>query len=372
MGLIEIDKPPSGGNVEVLEIDSAARKIVVRPERRAGGSPHRGWFHFKLHGLEPGALHALHVIEHCWAGVYVWKDGALDWQHFLDFQKTGEEAYAFSFVPRSAHAEVAMMQPYGAAELERLLDFAARSSGVRVSAFWRSESGREGRRIHLPPSGAAARSIWVTARMHAFESVASWVAEGFVRWALSEDRSAMALRETSDIHVLPMVDIDAVAEGDSGKHRPPIDFARDAGKHPHWNAMKSLCADFDRHPPDVYLDLHGPGGRETDVYLYAPTKGDGRRPHDRNLERFRGLLVPHVPKVMRYDQRVFHVPNGVDDMGQHYRGAAYQYLMDTYGDRVQLAVMIETPWSVPGRGREAFIECGAAYGRALHDLLAGD
>jgi murein tripeptide amidase MpaA len=126
-----------------------------------------------------------------------------------------------------------MMPPYRTQHLERLLDDIADHSAVSVRNLWTSESGESGKLVTLSETTDPRFHVWITARTHAFESVSSWVAEGMIRWTVSRDPDAEWLRENVSLNVVPIVDVDSVKIGGSGKHREPICHARDFRKKPH-------------------------------------------------------------------------------------------------------------------------------------------
>lgn len=178
--------------------------------------------------------------------------------------------FSFFFKPAQETLYVAMMPPYFLNQLDRLVASTSSTAGLSIVDFWKSEEGRSGKLFEIGRRDAGVR-VWATARMHAFETVSSWVAEGLIRWALSDDPDARWLVQNAALSMAPMVDVDAVQDGGSGKHRAPICFARDACEQPHWNAIKALVRAWDQQgAPDVFLDLHGPGGEISEIYFYAP------------------------------------------------------------------------------------------------------
>src|SRR5690606_14630622 len=114
--------------------------------------------------------------------------------------------------------------------------------------------------------GSAKRKhgIWLQARAHAFESGASWVLHELAMWLMSGDERARVLRETASIYIVPIVDVDGVVEGRTGKNQAPYDHNRGWKEVPnHWpetRATQSILADLAKqNKVDMYIDFHGPG-----------------------------------------------------------------------------------------------------------------
>ena len=354
----------------MVAFDEANSTLVLRPEKK-GGSPHRAWFFVRLCNLTPGHPYTIKIVENCWAGVYSYcyaTDGV--WNHFAEYKKDNATDYSFFFRPTADTLYMAMMPPYFQAHLDRLIAQTTALNKLSVKDFWTSEEGRSGKLFEIGNPKATCR-VWITARMHAFEAVSSWAAEGLIRWALSADSDAQWLATNARLYVVPMVDVDSVHNGSSGKHRTPICFARDARTNPHWNAIKALLHEWERQgPPDFFLDLHGPGGEVTAAYFYAPQTSLTTPAYERDLATFTHLLSSTLPTAMRYEEWVYRCPLGPDDQGQDIVGTSYFYLHQRYfgKSKLRIALGLETPWS-PDYTTDVFSECGASYGKAISRFL---
>ena len=86
-----------------------------------------------------------------------------------------------------------------------------------------SEKGRE-QQAYLFGNLNAKKTILLTARHHACESVANYVLEGLLDGLLREKYS---VTEDCKVLVVPFMDIDGVEDGDQGKSRFPHDHNRD-------------------------------------------------------------------------------------------------------------------------------------------------
>ncbi len=372
-GLV-LERIMPGGNGELVAFDEASSTVTIRPERK-GGSPHRGWFFFGLRNLIPGRHYTLKIVENVWAGVYSYsysQEGG--WEHFTRYTKDSETDFSLFITPTAPVLYVAMMPPYLQSHLDRLIAQTSGRDTLAVKDLWVSEEGRPGKVFEIGnPSGLF--RIWITARMHAFEAVSSWVADGLIRWALSADPDAQWLLKNARLCVVPMVDVDSVHHGGSGKHRAPICFARDAREQPHWNAIKALLSAWKQEgAPDLFLDLHGPSGNWNDLYFYAPQPSLTTPAYERDLVGFCELLAGFLPPAMSYKKWSYRCPVGPDDQGQDMAGLSYFYLHRHYfgKSRLRLALGAETPWSDPGYTLDVFAACGAGYGSTLSRFLRLD
>src|SRR5437764_1946782 len=113
-------------------------------------------------------------------------------------------------------------------------------------------------------------------RQHAWEAGSSWVADGAIRFLLSDSADAARLRDQIVFQIFPMADPDGVATGGVRFNKNGYDFNRnwdtlDPVKMPeiaaqHDAIMKWLDAG---HRIDLFLSLHN---TETGEYLEAPAE----------------------------------------------------------------------------------------------------
>jgi hypothetical protein len=109
--------------------------------------------------------------------------------------------------------------------------------------------------------------LWLMARQHAFESHSSWYAEGLARWLNSDHVSAQQLRAHAIVYVTPIMDVDNVFNGGSGKeqldeHGERADFNRSWGHNSPWAAIRGaqrlLLEAKATHDVAAFVDLHSP------------------------------------------------------------------------------------------------------------------
>jgi Zinc carboxypeptidase len=118
------------------------------------------------------------------------------------------------------------------------------------------------------------RVVWLMFRQHAWETGSSWAAEGAIRFLLSTDRRAGAIRDRVIFKIFPMADPDGVAEGAVRYNRNGYDLNRnwdtiDPQTMPEIAAQHKAILDWvdAGHGLDLFLSLHN---TETGEYLEAP------------------------------------------------------------------------------------------------------
>ena len=366
MPRIAVSTDIPGGNAEVVAIDQRGGDVAVRPELRMG-SPYRGWFAFHLDGLTPDRLYTIRVLDDEWAGAYHFSVDGVTWRQFGKVERVGTRHIVVRQVFNAESVVVAMMPPWRLEHLRRLVADVSDHPAVTVTAPWTSEEGRPGTMVTVSEGAETADRprIWIIARTHAFEAVASWVAEGLLRWFLSDEDEARRLRSRATLSLSPMLDVDAVEVGSSGKHRPPVDFNRGWCDEPHWAAQKAVVEAIEQAGrADAFIDLHGPGGNRTWTYLYAEHEEHAPPGYGRDMARFIELLKESTAGSPVPFEGVTELSPGPEN--EEHWTLAYRYALRRWQPRI--GAVLETTWSAPGAGIESFLATGRGLGRALAAL----
>ena len=79
--------------------------------------------------------------------------------------------------------------------------------------------------IRSQPAGTLP-AIWAVARQHPGEPGGSYMMEGFLRWAVSSDPEAVALRDRTEIHAIPFLNPDGVLAGNQRVNLAGLDLNR--------------------------------------------------------------------------------------------------------------------------------------------------
>lgn len=214
-------------------------------------------------------------------------------------------------------------------------------------------------------------SVWVQARQHAWESGGSWVGEGFVRWAASDDPLAVQLRQHAEIFFVPIMDVDNVDRGAGGKDATPRDHNRDWADRPFYPevlaAQTEIRRQIDAGRLRVYMDLHNPAPSDHVPFYFGPLDYDQlpqpvRLRYDRFLELstefIRGPLAIHPS--YRF---ATYVPTAEEQS---------RVSRNWVGDRMDqrgISLTLETSWNTPASTVEGYREVGRGLAKTISHYL---
>lgn len=289
MPIPTIDTSFEGGNIQVYFIDPANWTVYTRPELK-GSSPYRAWFYFKMSNLS--SAQATHIVV----------SGA-SWLTKPCFSYDNENWEVFSTAAGSTFSEtftndpvwVAHSIPYLTRHKQRLIDD-LRGPYVQTSLLATSEGQRPVEMLAITDYSVDTPKygIWLIARQHAWEAQGSWVADELARWLVSDDPQAASLCRKAVVHVVPIMDIDNVVLGGSGKDQQPIDFNRDWRDNPYWNAVSAAVGTIEQFAAsnsyDFFVDSHSYGSHGSPPFLGVQPKSMVSSAYWERFERFRGIL----------------------------------------------------------------------------------
>ena len=220
--------------------------------------------------------------------------------------KAKTDSFAWTFAPDQDEVWFYECHPYLRADWDA---FVARHEPVRGSRFvtetlCRSRRGADVPRARFGCIGREPRyRIFLCARHHCSESMASWVLEGVAEAFLADDALGTWLRENVELMMVPMTDYDGVQAGDQGKNRAPHDHNRDYTQflYPETRAIAEWIAGHAGGKLDVFMDVHCPWIRgKYNEWLYTPWKNPKYVPSAANETRFSKLLEKLQCGSMRY------------------------------------------------------------------------
>jgi hypothetical protein len=262
---LEIDTQFPGGNIIVDRIEGD--RVILRPDLRDT----QGWWfywNFRVRNAA-GRTFTFQFPDKNPIGVRgpaVSTDGGCTWS-WLGADRVKGSSFAYTFDKHANETRFAFAVPYQETHLERFLAAHQDNPHLAVRELCRSRGGRSVRRIHVGVlDGEPKHRIFLTARHHACESLASYVLEGFLAAALGDTELGRWFQENVEVLAVPMVDKDGVEEGDQGKNRKPYDHNRDYGGesiYPSVAAIRELVPEWSRGRLHVSVDLHCPWIRGT-------------------------------------------------------------------------------------------------------------
>lgn len=190
--------------------------------------------------------------------------------------------------------------------------------------------------------------IWLSARHHACEMMASYVLEGILDAVLSDTELGAWLRGNVEFMVVPFVDKDGVEDGDQGKSRIPHDHNRDYNatclysetqaiktKVPFWGGGKLIAA----------LDIHCPYIRGTyNEWLYQVYTENAANARAQALF---GRLLEHVQRGGMNYQQANDLPfnQSWNTSANYSAGISFKYWLLTAVPDIRLCTTYEVPFA---------------------------
>jgi hypothetical protein len=379
--------PGGSGDVLAIEKKGDLTRVEITPSLQI----ERGWpcwWYVRIDGATPGQKIELTVrgndrpfrgtqkLSANWSTpqrAAISFDG-VTWRHTDTATMTPQTA-TYTIVADQSSFWVAWGPPFVSSSADALLrgieaGLTERNEPVKRFELARS---RENRPVHAIRFGnpQATDSIWVQARQHAWESGSSWVGDGFIRWASSDDPLAVQLRSSTDIFFVPIMDVDNVERGAGGKDSAPRDHNRDWADRPIYPevlaAQTAIKQQIDAGRLRVYIDLHNPGPGDREPFYFGPLDYNElpsglRKKYDRFLEfstqYIRGPLAIHP----RY-RFATYVPTAEEQS---------RVSRNWVGDRIGqqgISLTLETAWNTPASTIDGYREVGRGLATTVAKFL---
>jgi hypothetical protein len=161
---------------------------------------------------------------------------------------------------------IARQPPYTTQHLTKLLDSLRPHAHFAEAVVGKTVAGRPMILFTVTNPKVAdsqKKVIWLMARQHAWESGTSWVAEGALRFLLSNDLEAVRIRDAFIFKIFPMADPDGVVRGGVRFNAHGYDLNRnwdavEARLMPEIHAQRQAILDWvdGGHRLDLFLTLH--------------------------------------------------------------------------------------------------------------------
>ena len=254
-----------------------------------------------------------------------------DWT-FVPAQVAGTVATVTGVVP-PRESWIGLSPPYG---LARHQQFAGQLAGLGYEQQRIGETG-QGRPVETYSIGNGPAVLLVIARVHPYETAASWCAEGLLEWLAADGSPQARLRQQYRIVTLPMPNPDGVILGMCKRtSEQGVDLSHEAMTG-HDATTAVFVGLLDATRPAALLDIHG--------WMHADEDG---------LDQFDAALGERFTAAAD-SEPVFRDNRWKHNLERVRAGSPRQYCRERYGT-VPLAVSYR--W--PGRDVAAMREIGAA------------
>lgn len=296
---MRIDTDFHGGSIEVL---SATKPSDVRLALRADThADFTQWFCFRVTGAK--GVPCTFVIENAGDATFpdafegyraVRSEKLDDEEGWLRVATTYDEsALTISDTPTADEVFYAYFAPYPDTRLETLIETAAASPRVRVEILGDTVEGRDLPMLVFGDEDDETRAkVWITARQHPGETMASWFAEGLVERLLGDDEDDVVLRDLrarANVYVVPNMCPDGAARGHLRSNAAGANLNRcwqepDEDESPEVLLVRTRMEEIG---VDVFLDIHGD---ERTPYCFA-CGCEGNPSYDDRIDALEDLFM---------------------------------------------------------------------------------
>lgn len=379
---ISVSTDFEGGNAEVVSLDQGTRTLRIMPKLHEG----RGWpcwWYLKLYGLPVGQDFTLEVQaqtqpfresqvlaaawcqpRHAWLST----DGET-WSPSDAGTLSADKVMIYKLKPTTSKLYLAWGPPFVPSDAEKLLtEIAAKLPESKRFELAKTRDGRPVNGIRIDDENAA-HQVWIGSRQHAWEAGGSQVGRGFIRWYASDE--AKALRETTCLHYIPIMDVDNATIGAGGKEAVPRDHNRDWADdpiYPEVAAAQHMIRDIHaKQGLDVFIDLHNPGANDP-VFFFGPFAFERMSGiQQRNYQRWINLAATHIttPRPVEPKYRFANYVTTDEERGRMSSGWVRNHTSD-----ITISVTLETGWNSPLMSVEGYSNIGTGLGHALAAYLA--
>lgn len=276
-GLFAIDARHDGGDLDKCKFKADDRvELTFRPEDRKVFDAF-AWFSFRVTAKETADLHIKLRFPKAYARYWpkVSKDGQ-------DWQRVAEEAVTVSENGKNMHLTVRVDESGTWVSAQELLTQAfydewlgelAAHKEMQTTVIGQSV---EGRPIHLAKSENKPEVVLLLGRQHPAEVPGALAMRQFINVVLGDSGLAREFRERFTLLIIPMINPDGVANGNSRHNAGRIDLNRDWGPftQPETQSVAKLMAGIDElgMQPRLMLDFHAT--KMTDTTLFYTQRAE--------------------------------------------------------------------------------------------------
>ncbi len=287
---IQVFSDFENGNVELLSANTTFNYIVFRPSLEDSTNTTRCWFYFGITDFDTSqvlTLQNFYSIEVAAPNNPVYSYDQKHWFRLsTDTIVNHKKIYKNKFTADTVF--FAAGYPYTYSHILQLVDSLSENPLIDTFTLTYSENGHRVPMFTIADKNFSQKNmIWIIGRQHAFETTLNYALEGMIDFFLSDDKVAEKLRRNTIIYIVPMMDVDNVIKGASGRMQQPIDFNRDWTQNPHWNAVcavkDSIKKSAKKYSYKIFLDVHStyPGANKPIFGLFNS--------YDKNRKEFKNL-----------------------------------------------------------------------------------
>ncbi|MCQ2253110.1 MAG: hypothetical protein MJZ61_06655 [Bacteroidales bacterium] len=225
------------------------------------------WFNFGVSGYRMDT--ALTIVETAEKYVHRTNFPAISYNNH-DFSRIRaqriEDGVSATFWPERDTVYLATGFPYTYSRMDSVVKQCALNRNCEVSTLATTANGLKVSELTFEWSKGKhpKKLVWIICRQHAFESTGSFVMEGMLNYLLS-DNCSKQIRKRYIFKIVPMVDVESVYKGQTGRMARPRDYNRDWENPIHESIKlleKEISESAQKYKYHIFWDIHGtfPGG----------------------------------------------------------------------------------------------------------------
>ena len=346
-GQIKISTNFESGNAQIININNKENKIIFTPQLKSNQTT-PCWFYFKIWGFshnKPLKIIEINQRKELIPTYAVYSFDNKHWNKVKVYRHT-ENMASFN-IPVLEYDTIyfATSYPYTYSKLLDYISQIASNPFVDTTTLTYSEKGNRVPLIIITDTTQNRNKnlIWIIARQHAFETPSNYCTEGIINFFLRNDSLAQSFRYSSIVYIVPMMDVDNVINGASGRMQKPKDFNRDWTTNSHWQAIKEIKeliqATSEIYEFRIFLDIHATfPGNDQPVFAYFNIYNKYTNYYE-NLHNF-WLIFSTLSSI---------IPIEITD--QTIENYADMYIAKTY-PYIDFATTIECDWNQTVNGLE--------------------
>ncbi|MEA3450384.1 MAG: M14-type cytosolic carboxypeptidase, partial [Bacteroidota bacterium] len=260
---IKIFSDFENGNTEIISVDDTNNRVFFKPALINTQNTTRCWFYFGITNFDTTKILQ---IEEQFTKYYIAPNYPVfsfdnkNWKRLKVDSMVGNKKY-YSGKFNADTLWFATGYPYTYSKMMKFVDSVSANKYIDTSTLVYSEKGLRVPILEIKKNKSKIKNmIWIIGRQHAFETTLNIVIEGMIEYFVSDEYYARKLREKTVVYIVPMMDVDNVYSGASGRMQMPVDFNRDWNLNPHWNAVKSVQHKIKEtnklYNYRIFLDVH--------------------------------------------------------------------------------------------------------------------
>jgi hypothetical protein len=216
----------------------------------------------------------------------------LDWSHVPVEWLEGERMKVKIHMD-SDSLYIARVEPYRLSNLQHLIESLQEEKRAKITPIGKTVEGRTLQIIQIGDDHAP-NNLFIRARVHPWEAGGNWVVEGIIRTLLDESGRGKDYLSNYAVYILPMANMDGVANGVSRFNMNGMDLNRkllapaDPVLSPENAAMESWLEGMIArgNKPGLAIDFHN----DSNGALFFASAGKQNESYVKNMELLEALL----------------------------------------------------------------------------------